>query len=126
VEERGRSGTDGVGDDRPQLGPHIEELSEQRHRAAEQPAAAGDPGRRDESEPPNAPGLRARELGRDQPAEGVADEVDRPEPGCVEESPEPRCELSRAEATEPGQFDEMEAEACGKLVDEQRPPPPGA
>jgi hypothetical protein len=69
VEERDRAGAHCVGDDRAQLRTHAVELSEQRHRASEQTAAARDPGRRDEGEAPNPLGLGARELCSDQPAE---------------------------------------------------------
>ena len=71
-------------------------------------------------------GLSARQLCRDQPAERVSDEVDRPEPGRVEEAPEPGGELAGAEAPEPGQLDEMEAVMRGEPFGEHRPPAPRA
>jgi len=126
VQERDRAGAHGVGDDRAQLGAHAVELSEQRHRTSEQAAAAGDPCRRDESETPNPLGFGSGELCCDQPAERVADEIDRPEVGCSEESAQPRSELTGSQATEAGQLHEMEPKLRREALDEWRPPSPRA
>ena len=126
MQERDRARAHCVADDRTQLAAHTVELSEQRQRAPEQAAAAGDPGRRDEGEPPNPLGLGSGELCRDQPAERVADEVDRTEVGCGEEPAEPRSELPGPQATEPGQLHEVQAELLRQPLDERRPPSPGA
>ena len=126
MQERDRSRADRIGDDRRQLGSNPVELLEQRQRASEQTASARDAGGRDERKPPDAFGLGARQLGRHQPTERVAEEIRRSEPGRVQEAAEPRSELAGAEAPESRQLDEMEAMMLGERLGEPRPPPPGA
>ena len=55
----------------------------------------------------------------------MPEEVDRSEPGDVEEAPEPRRELAGADASEPWQLDEVEAMMLGEPFGEERPPAPG-
>jgi hypothetical protein len=126
VEQRGRSGAKRVGDDRRQLGADVVELAEERQGSSQQTTAAGDARRRDEGEPPNARRLRPGELGRDQPAQRVADEVDPSEPRGVQQPGEPRCELTGPQPAEVGQLDEVEAQPGRKVLDDRRPPAPRA
>ena len=118
-------GADGIRDDRRQLSANPVQLLEQGQRASEQPATARNAGRCDQRESPHAFGSAGRQLGRHQAAERVAEEVDRSEPGRVEEAPEPRRELAGAEAPEPGQLDEVKAMMLGEPFGDQRPPAPG-
>ncbi len=126
MEEARRPGADGVGDDRPQLAADVVELLEQGQGPADQAAAARDPGGRDQREPADPRGLCECELGGHQPAERVADEVDRAEPGRVQQRSEPCRQLTRTHAAEPRQLDEMEAKPLGQRLDQPIPPAPGA
>ena len=119
MQERDRPRAHGIRDDRGQLRANSVQLLEQGKRASEQSTAAGDTGRCDERESPDAFGLSTRQLGRDQPTERVADEVDRTEPDRVQKPPEPRGELAGAETPEPGQLDEVKAVMLGEPVGEQ-------
>jgi hypothetical protein len=55
----------------------------------------------------------------------MADQIDGPEPGRVEETSEPGSELARPDAPEPRQLDEVQAVVLGEPFGEHRPPAPG-
>jgi hypothetical protein len=124
VEEADRPGAHSVADDRRQLGPDAVQLLDQRHRPPQHPAPALNPGGRHQHEPAHALWLLHRELHRDQPAQRMRQHVYPPEPGDVEQAPEPRPQLTSAQPPQPGQLHEMKPAALGKLLYERRPPPP--
>lgn len=126
MQQARRPCAEGVGDDGRELTADVVELLEQGQGAADQASAAGDPGGRDQREPPDPSGLRERQLGGHQPAEGMADEVDRVEAGGVQQAPEPRRQLAGTHAAEPRQLDEVEPKPPGQRLDEPAPPAPGA
>ena len=91
--------------------------------AAEEPELARDPGRRDDGEPPNAFRPRRGDLGRDETAERVADEVDVVERGGVEPTAEPRGQCVGAlPFVEARQVDEEDGAPLSEEGPELRPP----
>jgi hypothetical protein len=84
VEQADRAGAQRVRDDCRQLGAHAVQLLEQRQRSAQNAATTRDAGGGDQCQPANACRLRGGELGGDEAAERVADEIDGPEPRPVE------------------------------------------
>jgi hypothetical protein len=126
VNQADRAGTEPVGDDGRNALADVEQLTEQRQRAPEHAAFARYAGRCDEHEPPNTRGVLPGELGREQPAERVPDDVDLLELRSVEKTDEPRRELAGADSTEPRQPDEMQPVPVFEQFGDLRPPPPGA
>ena len=96
MEETDRPGAHGVPDDRRQAAPDAVQLLDQRHRAPEHAAPALNPGGRHQHEPADALRLLHRELRRHQPAQRMREHVHPPEPGGVEQAPEPRPQLASA------------------------------
>jgi hypothetical protein len=54
----------------------------------------------------------------------MREHVDPREPDRIEEPPEPRRQLARAQAPQPRQLDEMKAAVLRQPLHEQRPPAP--
>jgi hypothetical protein len=126
VDDADRPGADGVGDDRGEVRAHVVELLEERERSPEHAAAAGNPGRRNENEPPHEARPARGELCGDEPAERMADDVRPLQPARLQVISEPRREAAGAQAAQPGELDEVEAVARGEAVVQERPPAPGA
>jgi hypothetical protein len=98
VDDADRPRAEPVGNDRPQVRAHVVELPEERQRSPEHAAAARDPGRSDEHEPPHETRLVRRELRRHEPAERVADDVGPLDPARLEKASEPRGQAAGAHA----------------------------
>jgi hypothetical protein len=126
VKQADRAGAQRVRHDRRQLGAHAVQLLEQRQCSAQDAATTRDAGGGDQCQSADARRLGGGELGGDEAAERVADEIDRSEPRPVEQAAEPRGQLAGTEATEPWQLDEVDAVAVRERLGDRRPPAPGA
>ena len=100
---------------------------EQPRTATEHGIPAGDSSWRDKRKPAHTVRLLRSQLGRDQPAERVADEVHAPEPGRLEPTAEPTRELGGGKSpTQPGQVEQVNTAPLRQRLEYRLPPAPGA
>jgi len=127
VGEPERAGSERVRDDERQRAAQVVQRLRQREAAASEAATARDPGRRDQDEAPHALRPQRRQLGRDQPAERVAREVDPFVPRLVQPPREPRRELRGPNAPAAArEVDRRDAPQLRKALEQRRPPAPRA
>ena len=126
MDETDRPGAHSVTDDRRQPCANVVQLLEQRQRPLEHTAPARNAGRRDQHQPPNPIRLLQRQLRRHQPTERMSENVHPSEPNSVEQTPEPRRHLTRAQAPQPRQLHQTEPPALRKPLHERLPPTPRA
>jgi len=92
-----------------------------------QASAAGNPGGCDEHETPGTPALGGRQLGRHQPAERVAGEVDPLQAGGVEPAAEPAAQpIGPHRRVQAWQIDDVDLALRAQRAEQRRPPSPRA
>jgi hypothetical protein len=91
-----RAGTQRVADDRRKLPAQLVERRNEAQALSKLPSTARDPRRSDERQATNTLWLCCRQLGRDQPAERMTDQIDLLESNRAEPPAEPHDEIGRA------------------------------
>jgi len=105
----------------------VVQRAEQPHTATEHRVSAGDPSRSDKRKPVHTVRLLPSQLGRDQPAERVADEIHALELGCLEPTTEPTGQLTCAKpCSQPRQVEHVNTVTLGQGLENRLPPAPGA
>ncbi len=113
--------------DRRKPATDVVQRAEQPRAATEHVVPAGDPSWGDKRKPVHTVRLLRSQLGRDQPAERVADEIDALELGRLEPTAEPIRQLGgRKSPTQPGQVEQVNTAPLGQRLEYRLPPAPGA
>jgi len=113
--------------DRREPATDVVQRAEQPRAATEHVVPAGDPGWRDKRKPVHTMRLLRSQLGRDQPAERVADEIHALELGRREPTTEPTCQLGGGKSpSQPGQVEQVNTSPLRQSLDYRVPPAPGA
>jgi hypothetical protein len=125
--EAERSSAHPVACNRRQSPTDIVQRAEQPHAATEHGISTGDPSWSDKRKPVHAVRLLGSKLGRDQPAERMADEIHALEIGRLEPTAEPTGQLSGGKSpSQPGQVDQVNTAPLGQGREYRLPPAPGA
>ena len=125
--EAERSGPHRIVRDRRQPAADVVQRAEQPRAATEHGISAGDPSRSDKRKPVHTLRLLRSQLGRNQPAERVADEIHALELGRVEPTAEPTCQLGGGKSpSQPGQVEQVNTAPLGQRLEYRLPPAPGA
>ena len=112
--------------DRRQASTDVVQRAEQPGAATEHGVPAGDPGWGDKRKPVDTVRLLRSQLGRDQPAERVADEIHALELGCLEPTAEPTRQLGGGKLPpQPRQVDQVNTAPLGQGLEDRLPPAPG-
>jgi hypothetical protein len=113
--------------DRRQPATDVVQRAEEPRAATEHGIPAGDPSWGDKRKPVDTVRLLRSQLGRDQPAERVADEIHTLELGCLEPTAEPTRQLGGGKSpSQPGQVEQVNTAPLGQRVQYWLPPAPGA
>jgi hypothetical protein len=113
--------------DRRQPPADVVQRAEQPCAAAEQRISARDPSWSDKRKPVHPVRLLRSQLGRDQPAERVADEIHPLELGRLEPTAEPTGQLGGGKSpSQPGQVDQVNTSPLRQRLEYRLPPAPGA
>ena len=125
--EAGWPGQNGVVSDGRQPAANVVQRAEQSRAATEQGISGGDPSRRDEHEPVHTARVLRSQLGRDQAAERVADQIHVLELRRIEPTAEPTGQLAGGEMPpEPRQVEHVNTALLGQRLEHRLPPAPGA
>jgi hypothetical protein len=113
--------------DRRQPATDVVQRAEQPRAATEHGIPAGDPSWGDKYKPVHTVRLLRSQLGRDQPAERVADEIHALELGRLEPTAEPTRQLGGGKSpSQPGQVEQVNTSPLGQSLEYRLPPAPGA
>ena len=113
--------------DRREPATDVVQRAEQPRAATEHVVPAGDPSWGDKRKPVHTSGLLRSQLGRDQPAERVADEIHALELGRLEPTAEPTRQLGAGKSpTQPGQVEQVKTSPLRQRLEYRFPPAPGA
>jgi hypothetical protein len=113
--------------DRREPATDVVQRAEQPRAATEHVIPAGDPSRRDKRKPVHTVRLLRSQLGRDQPAERVADEIQGLELGRLQPTAEPTRQLGgRKSPSQPGQVEQVNTSPLRQRLEYRLPPAPGA
>jgi hypothetical protein len=105
----------------------VVQRAKQPRAATEHGIPAGDPSWGDKRKPVYTVRLLRSQLGRDQPAERVADESHALELGCLEPTAEPTGQLICAKPrSQPRQVEHVNTVTLGQGLENRLPPAPGA
>ena len=105
----------------------VVQRAQQPRAATEHGISAGDPSWGDKRKPVHTVRLLCSQLGRDQPAERVADEIDALELRRVEPTAEPTGQLGGGKLpSQPGQVEQVNTALLGQRFEYRLPPAPGA
>ena len=106
---------------------NVVQRAEQPRAATEHGIPAGDPSWGDKYKPVHTVRLLRSQLGRDQPAERVADEIHALELSCLEPTAEPTGQLTGGKPTsQPRQVEQVNTSPLGQSLEYRLPPAPGA
>ena len=113
--------------DRRQSAADVVQRAEQPRAATEHVIPAGDPSWGDKRKPVHTLRLLRSQLGRDQAAERVADEIHALELGFLEPTAEPTRQLGGGKSpTQPGQVEQVNTSPLRQRLEHRLPPAPGA
>jgi hypothetical protein len=105
----------------------VVQRAEQPRTATEHRVSAGDPSRSDKCKPVHAARLLRSQLGRNEPAERMADEIHALEPRGLEPTAEPTGQLTSAKPrSQPRQVEHVNTVTLGQGLENRLPPAPGA
>ena len=122
-----RSSAHPVVRDRRQSPTDVVQRAEQPYAATEHGISAGDPSWSDKRKPAHTVRLLRGQLGRDQPAERMADEIHALELGRLEPTAEPTGQLGGGKSpSQPGQVEQVNTAPLGQGLEYRLPPAPGA
>ena len=113
--------------DRREPATDVVQRAEQPRAATEHGIPAGDPSWGDKRKPVHTLRLLRSQLGRDQPAERVADEIHAIELGRLEPTAEPTRQLGGGKSpSQPGQVEQVNTSPLRQRLEYRLPPAPGA
>jgi hypothetical protein len=113
--------------DRRQPATDVVQRAEQTRAATEHVIPAGDPGWGDKRKPVHTARLLRSQLGRDQPAKRMADEIHALELGRLEPTAEPTSQVTGAKPlSQPRQVEQVNTVTLGQGFQNRLPPAPGA
>ena len=125
--EAGWSGRHRIVRDRREPAANVVQGPEQARAATEQGISGRDPSWCDKRKPVHAVRVLRSQLGRDQAAERVADEIHGVELGRIEPTAEPTGQLGGGKVpSQPGQVEHVNAAPLGQRLEHRLPPAPGA
>jgi hypothetical protein len=125
--EAERSSPQRIVRDRRQPATDVVQRAEQPRAATEHGISAGDPSWSNEGKPVHTVRLLRSQLGRDEPAERVADEIHALELSSFEPTAEPTGQLTGGKPpSQPRQVEQVNTVALGQGLEDRLPPAPGA